>query len=647
MHPFPYIPRQNQEKIVEVVGKALSRKQHVLIDSPTGSGKTVAVLVPCLNYAIKHGKKVLYLTKTNTQHQQVFKELKKIREMIEFTAIGLQGRVNLCMLFRDFESAVSEELAKLCRDRKKHTIKSLATTSPSTEIFFVDEDNSKILDVADGCPFFANLLTLENPEFNFTKRVSSVEDVYQHSKKHNLCAYEWIKTNIKDADVVVAPYAYFFIPHIQRAFLTWWNARPEQLIVVIDEAHNMLEYCRELQSISLSRFTVRAAMNEAEEMGNPTLGNCVSAMGFISTIEAMLVKCGEDFAKEEEGFVPPDYVETYILSKLKLDSNKLKAVVLELLQIGEIYSERKRMERKLPRSYMRALANFILSWFSISGEEYTKLVRGGENPEIICFCLDPSVAALPLCSVHASIHMSGTLAPLIEYRDSMGLEKERTVLLTLPSPFPKENLLLLYDKSVTTRYEEISTFPEIINRIEEKVVEICNSTEKNIIVFFPSFGLLDKFIASGIENRIEKDVYVESREISSVEMGQLIERFRDCSRAKVLFAVTGGRLSEGLDFPDKELEIVVIVGIPYPKPSPRQKALQIYYDLKFKKGWEYTVHAPTARKMRQAIGRLIRNETDKGVGIILDRRAVHFSDFLENLENTEDPITEIKKFFED
>ena len=46
----------------------------------------------------------------------------------------------------------------------------------------------------------------------------------------------------------------------------------------------------------------------------------------------------------------------------------------------------------------------------------------------------------------------------------------------------------------------------------------------------------------------------------------------------------------------EQLEIAVIVGVPYPKPTARQRGLQHYYDLKFRKGWEYTVEAPTARK---------------------------------------------------
>jgi len=109
-----------------------------------------------------------------------------------------------------------------------------------------------------------------------------------------------------------------------------------------------------------------------------------------------------------------------------------------------------------------------------------------------------------------------------------------------------------------------------------------------------------------------------------------------------LFSVIGGRISEGMDFPANQLEIVLIVGIPYPKPTARQRGLQRYYETKFRKGWEYTVQAPTARKLLQAIGRLIRDETDKGVAIILDRRAPRFKQYLRELEKSTDVMKDIE-----
>ncbi len=82
--------------------------------------------------------------------------------------------------------------------------------------------------------------------------------------------------------------------------------------------------------------------------------------------------------------------------------------------------------------------------------------------------------------------------------------------------------------------------------------------------------------------------------------------------------------------------MVVVVGIPYPKPTAGLKALEDYYDWKFQRGWEYAVHAPATRRLLQSIGRLIRSEKDRGIAIILDRRAVYFKRVLGPMDLVED-----------
>ena len=106
----------------------------------------------------------------------------------------------------------------------------------------------------------------------------------------------------------------------------------------------------------------------------------------------------------------------------------------------------------------------------------------------------------------------------------------------------------------------------------------------------------------------------------------------------------GGRISEGMDFPAEQLEIAIIVGIPYPKPTARQRGLQRYYDLKFGKGWEYTVNAPTARKLLQSIGRLIRDDNDKGVAVILDIRAPRFKQYIRDMKESKNLLDDIRTF---
>ena len=92
--------------------------------------------------------------------------------------------------------------------------------------------------------------------------------------------------------------------------------------------------------------------------------------------------------------------------------------------------------------------------------------------------------------------------------------------------------------------------------------------------------------------------------------------------------------------------MAVVVGIPYPKPTARQKAMRHYYEVKFGRGWDYAVKAPTTRKLLQAVGRLIRSETDRGVAVILDSRAAQFKGEVPELEPSYDVVADARRFFE-
>jgi DNA excision repair protein ERCC-2 len=168
------------------------------------------------------------------------------------------------------------------------------------------------------------------------------------------------------------------------------------------------------------------------------------------------------------------------------------------------------------------------------------------------------------------------------------------------------------------------------------------------MVFFPSFNTLSMFRKNGHFAEIQRCLYVEEQHMSQSELMELVTDFKSCGDGNgdgaTLFSVMGGRISEGMDFPAEQLEIAVIIGIPYPKPTARQRGLQNYYDQKFGKGWEYTVHGPAARKMLQAIGRLIRNENDRGVAVILDKRAPRFHQYIKDMRESNDLLTDISHF---
>ena len=253
--------------------------------------------------------------------------------------------------------------------------------------------------------------------------------------------------------------------------------------------------------------------------------------------------------------------------------------------------------------------------------------------------MDPREAAYPLTACHSSIHMSGTLAPLEDYARELGIERAETRVFE--SPFNPDNLYVGHVTDVSTKYEEMSD-PENIARLEDLTVGIARCTDRNTAVFFPSYKLMETFIKDGIPERIGKDIFFEVRGMSQPDLMEVVEGFANTPQS-VLFAVTGGRISEGLDFPDKDLEVAVVIGVPYPRPTALHKAFTRYCEIRFGDGFRYASKIPAARRIRQAIGRLIRSEDDIGAAMILDRRVTA----LEGIESTpsENPCKDIADSF--
>jgi DNA excision repair protein ERCC-2 len=279
-------------------------------------------------------------------------------------------------------------------------------------------------------------------------------------------------------------------------------------------------------------------------------------------------------------------------------------------------------------------------------ENFVKLIHNHEKTKLEIFCLEPAYATKAVLDCHSSIHMSGTLTPLEEYRDSIGLPSE-SPMAAFPSPFPKENRIVLYAQDVSTRYEDLKKDPSLVPKMEDYLINISCTFPKNTAFFFPSFRLLNNFLGDGLQFALDKRSFVEEQGMNQSQLMDLVESFKSkTQRGSVLLSVVGGRLSEGMDYPAKQMEILIMVGIPYPAPSAKQRALEIFYDRKFNKGWDYAVKAPTTRRLLQTLGRLIRDEKDRGVAIILDRRANQFKEFIPDLKLSNNLILDSQDFFQ-
>jgi len=654
MNLFPYDPRKNQTAIIQTIKKTLKYEDDLIFESGTGSGKTICTLTAALDFALENDKKIVYTTRTNAQQRQVILELRKIRDKNQeikekIFGVGMQGRSNMCLFAKnnpELSNGNSEELSRFCSNIKKKT-----------------RSNDK----KEGCIYYRNFLDKEKTSQAidwFKENLPTAEEFTKYCERRKLCPYEINKKLIKDSKVVIVPYIYVFDLMIRNMLFDSLAVPEDDMILIVDEAHNLPEYIRDLYSVQLSKYMLNNCLFEAERYGDPTiLGKDYTVSDFCKMLSDILDNLRDTYVYKilengirkgpihnNDAFIPSHEFEEEILSRLKITSKKVHDIVGDLIAYGEKIQEYRSKEGKLPRSYLHKLGLFLDFWISTEMNQYAKLVvdsMEGKNPRIEAFCLDPSIGAEIIKHFHSSIHMSGTLEPLEEYRDSLGLSED-TELVAYPSPFPRENRKVLFVKDVTTKYSEMKKDEKMISRLGSYISDICNDFPKNTMVFFPSFNIMSMFKRNSSFSNINRCVYFEEQKMTQTALMELVSDFKEHGDSDddkaALFSVMGGRISEGMDFPAEQLEIAMIVGIPYPKPTARQRGLQHYYDIKFRKGWEYTVEAPAARKMLQSIGRLIRDENDKGVAVILDNRAVRFKKYIRDLEESKNLVIDIRNF---
>lgn len=599
---FPYEYRPGQRELVRFISNTVDDGMSPVVEAGTGTGKTVSALAATLPTVLERGMKVIYLTRTKSQQKQVIREAAAIGHGI--LCVGLQGRTAAsCPMMRDdpdLASGTSEEISKLCSEYKRR-----------------DAGECR-------CRFYANIehTDIDSWVERIREEHPEPEGFARLCEEAELCPYEMLKYALPHADVIAASYPFVFMPQILARLVDWIGIPLHRTVIVVDEAHNLPDYLRDVQTFEYSRAALDLAEKEARENGDSEVHEGLTVTDIVGVLREVHGYAVKEYLIDDDGILPPYFLEDELMSRLGMTSVSIMRIVQALEDIGDSIAERKKQRRKLPRSYIGSMGRFMRAWLTGSEDCHVRLVLGGDNPCFQSYCMDPSGASDPLNECFASVHMSGTLEPIDAYIRDIGLD--RAVPTTLNGFFPRENLLTLYSDEVSMRYED-RFIESNYARIRQLLYDTVNSVQVNTAVFFPSYQFMDRMLDDGVASDLGRDIYYERRDMPQEELMEVFDSFRT-SEGSVLFCVTGGRISEGLDFPDKSLELAVLIGIPYPKPTAKMRAMTRYYDAKFGDGRLYVSIIPASRKMRQSIGRLIRSETDRGVAVILDRRAASLRD---------------------
>ncbi len=623
---FPYKPRPSQVEIVHAVQDAMDRGKHLVMESGTGTGKTICSLVGALQHAKANKKKVLYLTRTISQSDQVMKELRSISRRQRVSGLAMQGRRRSCLLLRtleEFEDIPPHALSRICEERKSRTLAKQR----------------------GGCPHFADFLAIG--EMSFLKycadELPTAAEFDRFCEKQGACPYEARKAIVPLVDVVAVPYVQVLSKEIRSQLFDRLQLTMDDVVMIVDEAHNLIDAARDQESFDISMRDIEAAEEEAKDLGNPRLVTGVDHRTLCATLRRII----DDAVREQvprnayEARLGRRFLEGKLRSELKLDDEELHSMCANMVGIGEKQVELRLEQGKEPTSATLRLGSLLENWFRAEDSRFVKLVSSDDLGSLKACCMDPQETTSFLREVKGVVHMSGTLQPLKQYADILDLPADRELRI-FPSPFPPENRLVLYAEDVSAGQREMREDPTMKARIEDHIIRICQATDRNTMVFFRSYEML-RTMRPRIEEMIDRPLYWEESGASR-RLASSIQAFKR-GRGGVFFTVMGGKVAEGLDFPGQELDIAVIVGLPYPPPSLLLDELKQRYDRKYGpgRGWDYASAVPAVRKVQQAVGRLIRTETDRGVAIILDNRMARYREHVGAVP-TKDPVAELTGF---
>ena len=247
--------------------------------------------------------------------------------------------------------------------------------------------------------------------------------------------------------------------------------------------------------------------------------------------------------------------------------------------------------------------------------------RMGIDLKISLICLNPSLYLYDrMQHVRSAILFSATLHPLSYYQTVL-LHDEACEHIFLPSPFERENLDLYVHYGISTKYKQREAS---LSKLVFTIFQVTRQRKGNYFIFFPSYQYLEQ-VFEGYKSLVgeEQVVIAQEREMDEHDREVFLAQFEAQSeKTLVAFAVLGGIFSEGIDLIGDRLIGSVIVGVGLPQLNPLTEQRRLYFEETFQKGYLYAYLYPGFNKVMQAVGRVIRSDTDRGIVVLIDERYV-------------------------
>lgn len=556
--PFPAY-RKGQREMAVGMYRGIQTGRRLFINAPTGIGKTMSTIFPTVKSLGEEAiERFFYLTaKTITR-------------------------------------TVAEESIQLLIDRGLD-IRTVTLTAKE-KICFLDE----LACSKDKCPYADGYYDRLNPciiDVLAHEKLITRTVIETYAMKHTLCPFELSLDLSFFTEGIICDYNYVFDP---RVSLKRMGATVEKRALLIDEAHNLVDRSREMFSASLSKKKTLETRRYFDKKS--------ALYKKISKINNVFL----DLKKSEEGFSEK--------GEMVLEHGEsLHYPILNFMESAEkwLKTQHQSKHHKKVLDYYFDCMSFIRIQRIYDDHYISLLLKEGSSVAVKLFCIDPSEVIKEITrSNHFTVFFSATLLPHDYFRQLFGrMDSDRSIILE--SPFDHD-LQQVHINAVSTRYKDrIRTLPSIKKSIEVFVKQYPG----NYLVFFPSYKYMNQIFGlfeEGIEG-----VLLECQEAGMSEDARedFLRAFDGEKQMKrVAFATLGGIFSEGVDLRGDRLTGVIVVSVGLPQLCFERQLIADYFNGQDLSGYDYAYIFPGMNKVLQAIGRLIRTETDRGNVLLIDDR---------------------------